>query len=173
MPLSALVRVMRLKGMEKDSIKENTHVCEAAVYSGNSPSSSTTYYITTRAFCSTSASSCCELPACLPSLFLLIDVLRLARLSRCRRPLALEVPVVEVASACAEVCCEAEPAKIRRERPAGHLIHLSPNISQVAGDAGQRDDVDRGFDRAVEPEEEWHPDQVQAELDSVQGCALL
>lgn len=68
---------------------------------------------------------------------------------------------------------EPQPCQIRHQSPRRHFVHLAPDVGQVAGHAGQEDDVGGGFDGPLELEEEWHPDQVQAELDRVEGCALL
>ena len=50
---------------------------------------------------------------------------------------------------------------------------MAPDIGQVAGYAGEGDDVDGGFDGSLGDEEEGHPEEVEAELDGVEGCALL
>lgn len=93
------------------------------------------------------------------------DLLRLAGL-------APEVPTVQVATASTEVAGKGQPAQVRNEGVASTLIHLAPNVDQPASDTCQSNDVDGGFNGAVEAEEQWHPDQVQAELDRVEGGAV-
>lgn len=68
---------------------------------------------------------------------------------------------------------EPEPSQIRDQRPGRDLVDLAPDIGHVAGDGGQEDDVGGCFDGALELEKEGHPDEVEAELDGVEGCALL
>lgn len=72
-----------------------------------------------------------------------------------------------------EVGCKAQPPKVRSKEPCGHSVYLGPDVRQVAGDAGQRDDVDCCFNRSVEAEEQRHPQEVETELNGVQGCAVL
>lgn len=50
---------------------------------------------------------------------------------------------------------------------------MAPDVGEIAGDAGQGDDVDGGFDGTLGDEEEGHPEEVKAELDGVEGCALF
>lgn len=82
-----------------------------------------------------------------------LNLLRLAGL-------APEVPTVQVTTASTEVAGKGQPAKVRDEGVASTLIHLAPNVDQPASDTSQSNDVNSGFDGAVEAEEQWHPDQV-------------
>lgn len=87
--------------------------------------------------------------------------------------LLLQVPVIQIASANAQVAGKAEPSQVRDQCPGGLLIDLSPDVRQISYSTSQSDDVDRCFDRAVEAEEERHPDQIEAELNSVDRGSLL
>ena len=57
-----------------------------------------------------------------------------------------------------KISSEPQPRQIRHHGPRRHFVDLAPDVRQVAGDAGQEDDVGGGFDGAFELEEEGHPD---------------
>ncbi len=46
---------------------------------------------------------------------------------------------------------------------------MGPGVGEVRGHAGEGDDIDGGFDGTLESEEEGHPDQVETELEGVEG----
>lgn len=72
-----------------------------------------------------------------------------------------------------DIIARHSPTKIRHKRPPSPLVDTSPDPYQVPRQTSQRSNVDCGFNRASEAEEERHPDQVQAELDGVESGALL
>lgn len=72
-----------------------------------------------------------------------------------------------------KVRCEGQPAKVWDQGPTRYWVNLTPDVDQVPGYAGQKGDVGHGFDGTLEAEEERHPDEVEAELDGVEGCTLL
>lgn len=86
--------------------------------------------------------------------------------------LASEVPVVEVSTASTQVRRESQPAQVGDEGVASSLINLAPDVDEPASEASKGDNISSGFDRAAEAEEQWHPDQVEAELDGVEGGAV-
>lgn len=87
--------------------------------------------------------------------------------------LCRKVPRVQVPGAMAEVIGEAEPCKVWSQQPARRLVHLAPDISQVAHRACQSNDIGAGSYRLLQAKEERCPDQVQRQLNGVQGCAML
>jgi hypothetical protein len=108
-----------------------------------------------------------------PSLLLLINILSpLPRGTRLNL-LIRNIPIIQIPHPSAQVSSEAQPAEIWCKSPCGNGINLAPDVGEVAGDAGQGDDVDGGFDGALGDEEERHPEEVEAELDGVEGCALF
>lgn len=50
---------------------------------------------------------------------------------------------------------------------------MAPDICQVSSDTSQRNDVDRGFNRPLEAKEKRRPDEVEGQLDSVEGGTVL
>ena len=85
----------------------------------------------------------------------------------------LQVPVIQIANSRADVSGEAQPAKIWGHAPPSDTVDRPPEVGQIGISAEESDDVNGGFDWSLGDEEERHPGQVQAKLDSVQGCALL
>lgn len=86
--------------------------------------------------------------------------------------LASEIPVVKVSTSSAQVRGEGQPAQVRHEGIASSLIYLAPDVDEPSGETSQRNDIRSGFDGTAEAEEQWHPDQVQAELDGVKSGAV-
>lgn len=100
----------------------------------------------------------------------LVGVLRLAS---SRTFLALEVPVVQVAATCRQIGCETKPAEVGNKSPRSDFVDLAPNVGKVSGDASKSNDINGSSNRALQGEEEGHPDEVKTELDGVKSCALL
>lgn len=86
--------------------------------------------------------------------------------------LASEVPVVEVATAGAQVRGKGQPAQVGHKSVAGSLVDLAPDGNEPSNNAGERDDVSCGLDGTTETEEKRRPDQIQTELDGVEGGAV-
>ena len=86
--------------------------------------------------------------------------------------LASEVPVVKVSTASTQVRSKSQPAQVRHKSIASSLIDLAPDVDEPSGETGERNDIRGGFDGTAEAEEQRHPDQVQAELDGVEGGAV-
>lgn len=89
------------------------------------------------------------------------------------RRLAREVPSVEVATPSAQVRSKSQPSKVRHKRIARPLINLTPDVDQPSGNTSQSHNIDSSLNRAAKAEEQRHPDQVEAELNGVERCALL
>ena len=87
--------------------------------------------------------------------------------------LVRNIPIIQIAHSSAQISSEAQPAEIWCKSPCSDGINLAPDVGEVAGDAGQGDDVDGGFDGTLGDEEERHPEEVEAQLDGVEGCALF
>lgn len=101
------------------------------------------------------------------TLVLLLSLLGNRRLGR------IQIPVVEVSSPGAEICREAQPAQIRKLQQAGRLIDGAPEVRDVAVDADEADNVNRGLDGSLGAEEERHPDEVEGKLDGVEGHGVF
>lgn len=86
--------------------------------------------------------------------------------------LASEVPVVKVSTSSTQVRGESQPAQVRHKSITGSLIDLAPDVDQPSSEASQGDNICGGFNGTAEAEEQGHPDQVQAELDGVEGGAV-
>jgi hypothetical protein len=108
-----------------------------------------------------------------PSLLLLINILSPLPRGTSLNLLIRNIPIIQIPDPSAQVSSEAQPSEIWCKGPCGNGINLAPDVGEVAGDAGQSDDVDGGFDGALGDEEERHPEEVEAELDGVEGCALF
>jgi hypothetical protein len=108
-----------------------------------------------------------------PSLLLLINILSPLPRRTSRNLLIRNIPVIQIPDARAQIRSESKPSEIRHQSPSSNGINLAPDVGQVAGDAGQGNDVDGGFDGSLGDEEERHPEEVEAELYGVEGCALL
>ena len=50
---------------------------------------------------------------------------------------------------------------------------MSPDVSQVASNSSQSHNINSSLNGSLGDEEERHPDQIEAELDSVECSALL
>jgi hypothetical protein len=105
--------------------------------------------------------------------------------------LASSVPVVQVSNAGAKVGRESptitsqhsfnppateqhlQPTQIRSQSPTSNGINLSPDISQVSSDSSQSNDVNSSLNGSLGNEEEWHPDQVETELNCVERGSLF
>lgn len=72
-----------------------------------------------------------------------------------------------------EVGCKTQPSEIRRDGPSSGTVDLRPDVGQVSCRCCQCSDVGRRFNRTLRDEEERHPDQIQPELNGVEGRALL
>ena len=86
--------------------------------------------------------------------------------------LASEVPVVEISTASTQVRGKSQPTKVRHKSITSSLIDLAPDVDEPSGETGERNDIRGGFDGTAEAEEQRHPNQVQAELDGVEGGAV-
>ena len=93
--------------------------------------------------------------------------------NRCQPDRSQRKPLSEVRHTYAKIRCKGQPAQIRSQCPTGDWINLGPKIGQVACDSCQQGDVDSSLDRALEPEEQWHPYQVQTKLHCVKRRAFL
>lgn len=88
------------------------------------------------------------------------------------RSLASKVPAIEIPTPSTQITRKRQPAQVRHKRIARSLIDLAPKIYQPTRNTSQRHNISSRFDRAAEAEEQRHPDQVQAELDGVEGGAV-
>lgn len=86
--------------------------------------------------------------------------------------LASEVPVVKVSTTSAQIRGEGQPAQVRHKGITGSLVDLAPDVDEPSGQTGERNDVRSGLNRTAEAEEQRHPDQIQAELDGIEGGAV-
>jgi len=86
--------------------------------------------------------------------------------------LASEVPVVQVSTTGTQVRGEGQPAQVGHKSIASSLIDLAPDVDEPSGETGERNDIGSGFDGTTEAEEQRHPNQVQTELDGVEGGAV-
>jgi hypothetical protein len=93
---------------------------------------------------------------------------RLVLLQRCP-----EVPVVEIAAADTKISSEAEPAQVRRKQPSADGVDLTPNVGQVANGTAKSKDIDGCGNWSAHGKVKRSPNQVQGELDAVEGGALL
>jgi hypothetical protein len=87
--------------------------------------------------------------------------------------LSVEIPIVQVSASRTQVRRKAQPAEIGDQSPARTLVDLAPDVGEVAVEADKSKNITSGFDGAAKAEEEGHPDEVQAELDGVEGGSLL
>lgn len=85
---------------------------------------------------------------CCPPLFRLSDLL------------AGKVPVIEIASAGAQVRRKAEPDQVGCLAPSGAGIDPAPEIGDVPVEANEGKDVDGCLNGALRDEEERHPGEV-------------
>lgn len=87
--------------------------------------------------------------------------------------LVLKAPSVQITSPGAEVSREAQPAEIRHHAVGGDPVDRPPDARQVDVQPQKRDNINGSLDGALQAEEEWHPRQVEAELDGVQRRGVL
>jgi hypothetical protein len=94
--------------------------------------------------------------------------MRLVLLQRCS-----EVPVVEIAATDTKISSKAEPAQVRRQQPSADGIDLAPNVGQIANSTTKSKNVDSCSNRSSHGKVKRSPNQVQCELDAVEGGTLL
>jgi len=104
---------------------------------------------------------------------LLIHILRSLSLRTSRNLLIRQIPVVQMSHSSSQISRESQPSQVWSKSPPSNGINLSPYICQVADCACESDDVDESFDGALGDKEEGHPDEIEAQLDGVEGGTLL
>jgi len=105
----------------------------------------------------------------------LIRLLSAFRLGARRRSdrLVLQVPIIQISHSNRQIRRKAEPSQIWNQAPRSDGINLAPQVRHVSNGSGEGDDVDSGLDGAPGTKEERHPDEVEAELDGVEGGSVL
>lgn len=68
---------------------------------------------------------------------------------------------------------EAEPSQIWGEQPPGSRVNLSPDVGQVSNCATESENVDCCSNGATQAKVERRPQEVQGELDGVEGGSML
>lgn len=85
------------------------------------------------------------------------------------RLLDLQLPPIQVPHADTQVRRKAQPSEIRCHAPCRAGVELAVQVGQVDVGAKQGHDVDRGGDGFLEAEEDGRPNEVQGQLDRVDG----
>lgn len=86
--------------------------------------------------------------------------------------LASEVPVVQISTTSTQIRGKSQPAQVRHKSIASSLIDLAPDVDKPSGKSSESKDISSGLDGTAEAEEQRRPDQVETELDGVEGGAV-
>lgn len=87
--------------------------------------------------------------------------------------LSLKIPIIQHTHAEVEVGRKSQPSKVWCQAPCRNGIDLCPYVGKVSDSSAQSKDVDGSGLWLLEPEEEGHPEVVEAELNGVEGCAVF